>query len=77
MVRYVILIHSFFPKGPLEKGNEGRFKAAILEFNNFRLVLYVWGLLKSSPNVGSQSSMGQAKYQNRFSKLRYKLNSVV
>lgn len=40
-VRYVILIHFYFPEEPLEKGKEGRFKTTLLEFNTFHLVLYV------------------------------------
>lgn len=66
VVRYVILIHFYFPKGPLEKGNESRFKTTLLEFNNFCLALYVWCLLRRSSNMESQSSMEQAKYQNGF-----------
>lgn len=41
VVRYVSLIHFYFPKGPLEKGSESRFETTLLEFNNFHLALYV------------------------------------
>lgn len=37
----LFLIHFYFPKGPLEKGNEGGFKTTVLGFYNFSLVLYV------------------------------------
>lgn len=67
VVRYIILIHFYFPKGPLEKGDEGKFKTTLLEFNNFLHALCVYCLLKNNSDMESQPSIEQAKYRNGFS----------